>query len=84
MAELKPGVPVVFTTGYASEVSMVPIKTREKATVLQKPYGSHTSRKNSARNWTKGKFSSGHAAFRKDNFRREASETANLSAMLRA
>jgi len=40
MAELKPGVPVVFTTGYASEVSMVPIKTRKKATVLQKPYGS--------------------------------------------
>jgi two-component system, cell cycle sensor histidine kinase and response regulator CckA len=40
MADLKPGVPVVFTTGYASEVSMVPIKTRKKATVLQKPYGS--------------------------------------------
>jgi two-component system, cell cycle sensor histidine kinase and response regulator CckA len=40
MAEVKPGVPVVFTTGYASEVSMVPIKTRKKATVLQKPYGS--------------------------------------------
>jgi len=40
MAARKPGLPVVFTTGYASEVSLVPLATREKATVLQKPYGS--------------------------------------------
>jgi len=40
MAAHKPGLPVLFTTGYASEVSLVPIKTREQATVLQKPYGS--------------------------------------------
>ena len=40
MAALKPGLPVLFTTGYASEVSLVPMKTREPATVLQKPYGS--------------------------------------------
>ena len=40
MTALKPGLPVLFTTGYASEVSLVPIKTHEPATVLQKPYGS--------------------------------------------
>jgi signal transduction histidine kinase len=40
MAARKPGLPVLFTTGYASEVSLVSIKTREQATVLQKPYGS--------------------------------------------
>jgi len=39
MIALKPGTPVIFTTGYASEVTMVPIKDREKATFLQKPYG---------------------------------------------
>ena len=37
---LKPGVPVIFTTGYATETNLIPIKTRENATVLQKPYGS--------------------------------------------
>lgn len=40
MAASKPNLPVLFTTGYASEVSLVPMKTREPATVLQKPYGS--------------------------------------------
>jgi len=40
MAARKPGLPVLFTTGYASEVSLVPVTTRENATVLQKPYGS--------------------------------------------
>jgi signal transduction histidine kinase len=40
MATLKPSLPVLFTTGYASEVSLVPIRTHEPATVLQKPYGS--------------------------------------------
>jgi len=40
MVTRKPGLPVLFTTGYASEVSLVPITTREKAKVLQKPYGS--------------------------------------------
>jgi two-component system, cell cycle sensor histidine kinase and response regulator CckA len=41
MASLKPGMPVIFTTGYATETSLIPIRTRERATVLQKPYGSH-------------------------------------------
>jgi signal transduction histidine kinase len=41
MASVKPGVPVIFTTGYATETNLIPIRTREKATVLQKPYGSH-------------------------------------------
>lgn len=40
MAALKRGLPVLFTTGYASEVSQVSLATRERATVLQKPYGS--------------------------------------------
>jgi len=40
MVTRKPGLPVLFTTGYASEVSLVPMTTREKAKVLQKPYGS--------------------------------------------
>jgi len=37
MTARKPALPVLFTTGYASEVSLVPVTT---ATVLQKPYGS--------------------------------------------
>jgi two-component system, cell cycle sensor histidine kinase and response regulator CckA len=40
MALLKPGLPVIFTTGYATESNLIPIRSREKATVLQKPYGS--------------------------------------------
>jgi CheY-like chemotaxis protein len=40
MTARKPALPVLFTTGYASEVSLVPVTAREKATVLQKPYGS--------------------------------------------
>jgi signal transduction histidine kinase len=40
MAALKPGLPVIFTTGYATETNLIPIRTREKAMVLQKPYGS--------------------------------------------
>src|ERR1700741_300660 len=40
MAALKPGIAVIFTTGYASETNLIPIRTRENATILQKPYGS--------------------------------------------
>jgi len=40
MAALKPAVSVIFTTGYASESNLIPIRTRENATILQKPYGS--------------------------------------------
>jgi two-component system cell cycle sensor histidine kinase/response regulator CckA len=40
MAPLKPGLPVIFTTGYATETNLIPIRTREKSVVLQKPYGS--------------------------------------------
>ena len=40
MAALKPGLSVIFTTGYASETNLIPIRTREKATIHQKPYGS--------------------------------------------
>jgi CheY-like chemotaxis protein len=40
MAALKPDISVIFTTGYASETNLIPIRTRENATILQKPYGS--------------------------------------------
>lgn len=40
MLARKPGLPALFTTGYASEMNLVPLGFREKATVLQKPYGS--------------------------------------------
>jgi two-component system, cell cycle sensor histidine kinase and response regulator CckA len=40
MAALKPGLPVIFTTGYATEINLIALRTHEKTTVLQKPYGS--------------------------------------------
>ncbi len=40
MSEIKPGVPVIFTTGYASEANLVSVRSQEKSTVLQKPYRS--------------------------------------------
>jgi two-component system, cell cycle sensor histidine kinase and response regulator CckA len=40
MAALKPGISVIFTTGYASETTLIPLRAREKAAILQKPYGS--------------------------------------------
>jgi len=40
MINRKPGLPALFTTGYASELSLVSLAAREKATVLEKPYGS--------------------------------------------
>jgi DNA-binding NtrC family response regulator len=40
MISRKPDLLALFTTGYASEVSLVSLAAREKATVLQKPYGS--------------------------------------------
>lgn len=39
MSTIKPGVPVVFTTGYASEATLS-LPWQDKCTVLQKPYGS--------------------------------------------
>ena len=41
MAALKPGIPAIFTTGYATETALIPLRTRENSVVLQKPYGSH-------------------------------------------
>jgi len=40
MASLKPGTRVIFSTGYATEANLIHVQTRQKATVLQKPYGS--------------------------------------------
>src|SRR5207244_13017003 len=41
MAALKPGMPVIFTTGYASELNLLPLRTRATSVVLQKAYGSY-------------------------------------------
>ncbi len=41
MCAIKPGLPVLFATGYTSEASLLSVRTREKTIVLQKPYGSH-------------------------------------------
>jgi len=40
MRAIKPNIPVIFTTGYASEANLLSVRSREKATVVQKPYGS--------------------------------------------
>jgi two-component system cell cycle sensor histidine kinase/response regulator CckA len=40
MAEIRPDMAVMFTTGYATETSLIPIKARDDSTVLAKPYGS--------------------------------------------
>jgi signal transduction histidine kinase len=40
MSALKPGMPVIFTTGYATETNLISTRARGKATVLSKPYGS--------------------------------------------
>src|SRR5216683_1866524 len=40
MCAIKPHIPVIFTTGYASEANLLSARSREKAIVLQKPYGS--------------------------------------------
>jgi CheY-like chemotaxis protein len=40
MALVRPDVPVIFTTGYASEGALVAARSLEKAILLQKPYGS--------------------------------------------
>jgi signal transduction histidine kinase len=40
MALVRPDVPVIFTTGYASESALVAARSLEKAILLQKPYGS--------------------------------------------
>jgi signal transduction histidine kinase len=40
MSEIKPNIQVIFTTGYASEANLLSVRSREKSTVLQKPYGS--------------------------------------------
>ncbi|HLZ11035.1 MAG TPA: response regulator [Candidatus Acidoferrum sp.] len=40
MCAIKPEVPVIFTTGYASEANLLAVRSRERSTVLQKPYGS--------------------------------------------
>jgi CheY-like chemotaxis protein len=40
MCGIKPDVPVLFTTGYASEATLLSVRSVEKSAVLQKPYGS--------------------------------------------
>lgn len=40
MSAIKTDLPVIFTTGYASEANLLSVRWRERPTVLQKPYGS--------------------------------------------
>src|SRR5437016_1834470 len=40
MAAIKPGIPVIFTTGYATENTLVAARSTDRAMILQKPYGS--------------------------------------------
>ncbi len=40
MSEIKPNIPVIFSTGYASEANLLSVRSRGKATVVHKPYGS--------------------------------------------
>jgi DNA-binding NtrC family response regulator len=49
MAALKPGVSVIFTTGYATETSLIPIRTREKATIPAQALQVAVSRAEAAR-----------------------------------
>lgn len=39
MVSVRPGIPVIFTTGYATETNLISVKARQHATVLPKPYG---------------------------------------------
>jgi signal transduction histidine kinase len=39
MAAIKPHIPVIFTTGYATESALVAARARENTLLLQKPYG---------------------------------------------
>jgi signal transduction histidine kinase len=40
MSAMRPDLPVIFTTGYATESSLVAVRARESAVILPKPYGS--------------------------------------------
>ena len=40
MAAIKPGIPVIFTTGYATENTLIAARAVEQGIILQKPYGS--------------------------------------------
>lgn len=40
MCAIRPDLPVMFTTGYASEATLLSVRSVEKSVVLQKPYGS--------------------------------------------
>jgi CheY-like chemotaxis protein len=40
ISAIKPDIPVIFTTGYASEATLLSVRSREKSAILQKPYGS--------------------------------------------
>jgi len=40
MCAVRPDLPVIFTTGYASEATLLSVRSMENSAVLQKPYGS--------------------------------------------
>ncbi len=39
MTKLRPGIPVIFTTGYATEVNLIAAQSQVHPAILQKPYG---------------------------------------------
>jgi hypothetical protein len=39
MAELRPGIKVIFTTGYTSEAALLISRLAKGTAILQKPYG---------------------------------------------
>ncbi|HSS96062.1 MAG TPA: response regulator [Terriglobales bacterium] len=40
MSKIKPNVNTIFTTGYATETTLISVRAQENAVILQKPYGS--------------------------------------------
>jgi CheY-like chemotaxis protein len=38
MAAITPGLPVIFTTGYAAESDLIVARALDEAAILQKPY----------------------------------------------
>ena len=42
IAAIKPGMPAIFTTGYASEADSLAANRRKRVAILQKPYGTAT------------------------------------------
>jgi len=40
ISKIRPNVKTIFTTGYATETTLISVRAQENAVILQKPYGS--------------------------------------------